>query len=102
MVLIVSETQQHSVSTSYESGDTAAQWLGKHVDRVNKAIADGDFPIGTAARIGTSWPTSVGSSPHERITIRFTGPPPETDSELLDRHFADVAEDMIDYPPTYN
>lgn len=96
---IVSETQQHTVSTSHETGDTAAQWLGKHVDRVRKAIQDGNFPIDTAARIATNWPTDVGPSPHERITIRRTGPPPETDSQFLDRHFAEVAADMVNYPP---
>ena len=87
------------VNTPSETGDTTTVWLERHVENVLQAIADGMLPISTASRIYTYWPVDEIPSPRCLVTIRYNGPPLETDTEFLDRHFTDVLSDMGSHPP---
>lgn len=96
--MIVSECQGKEVQTP-SNGDSPATWLERHIAAVNDAIANGDLVIEGASRIYTCWPVANQTRPRCLVTIRYNGPPPETDSEFLARHFGEVATDMVSYPP---
>lgn len=97
--VINSTVAAEQVDTPYETGQVAAQWLANHADRVAEAITSGELPLSTSSRIYTYWPVDEIPSPRCLVTIRYNGPPPESDGDLLNRHFQEIAADMATHPP---
>jgi hypothetical protein len=84
------------VNTPSES-ETGGEWFARHVERVFAAVNNNTFVIGNATRLYTSWPTETGT--HTVTTIRYLGPPPESNNDFLNRHLEDAAADVPNFPP---
>lgn len=85
---------QEPISTPCGRGQNAADWLQSHKERVHEANDEG-WQIG--AGLTTSWMSANGKQ--TATDMRYLGPPEETDDEVIDRHFDNVATKMIANPP---
>lgn len=87
----VAAVAQEPVVTPFQSGWTLAQWLVAQKAAVVSANASG-WSCGGGLK--TTWEASDGK--HERVTSRGSG---ESDSDLINRHFDEVAVDWRTAPP---
>lgn len=81
------------------NGDNVPEWYARHVEAVTTALNNGTLVIGNATRIYTSWPTADSPPPYSFCTIRYLGPPPESNNDFVNRHMQEVAADFSSHPP---
>jgi hypothetical protein len=82
-----------TVSTAPIIGETAGQWMRRHMGAVNDAITAGTFTLGD--ELCTQWLDAQGTS-QSVCSDRLPG---ESDAAFKTRHFADAATAMVDNPP---
>jgi hypothetical protein len=93
---MVTECAAKDVETPSE-GQGGGNWFARHVERVYEAVNNGDLVIAGATRLYTSWPVDGGI--YTVCTIRYNGPPPETDQDFLHRHLTEAGNALPSHPP---
>lgn len=88
------------VTPSPQSG-SVGEWVKNHVTELYAAVNSGALVITGATRLYTTWPTNSNIPPatHTETTIRYMGPPPESNADFLDRHVEGFTQTMASIPP---
>jgi hypothetical protein len=88
--MIYTTGADQSVPTQSTGYSNPAEWLDGHKSEVE------EFELELGDNLTTAWPDASGPPDREVTTPRN---PDEPDQDYLDRHFARVAEDMLEHPP---
>lgn len=80
-------TNNDSVATTHESGESVRSWVTRHLDNV-------DFASSSNAALETSWTADDG--PHE---VKTTRKPGESDAEFVARHENEMLLEMLESNP---
>lgn len=82
------------------NGDNVPEWYARHVERVVEAANGGTLVLTGATRLYTTWPLVDPPPPfYTHLTIRYNGPPPESNNDFLNRHLQEVAGEFSSHPP---
>jgi hypothetical protein len=80
--------------------DTVPEWYARHVERVFAAANNGSFVVTGASRLYTTWPlVDPPPATYTHLSIRYNGPPPESDNDFLNRHLTEVPGEFTSHPP---